>query len=40
MKEQLRLTDSACSDGDAGDAARRLAQVQDVLKAPHHPSQS
>ena len=40
MKEQLRLTASACSDGDARDAARRLAQVQDVLKAQHRPAQS
>jgi hypothetical protein len=40
MKEQLRLIASACSDGDADDAERRLAQVQDVLKGPRRPSQS
>jgi hypothetical protein len=40
LKAQLRLIARACSDGDAGAAARRLAEVQDVLKRHHRPSQS
>jgi hypothetical protein len=40
MKEQLQLIASACDDGHADDAARRLAQVLDVLKGRRRPSQS
>jgi hypothetical protein len=38
MKNQLRLIATACSDRDAEVAARRLAEVRDVLKGHHQPS--
>jgi hypothetical protein len=33
MKGQLRMIAKACADGDAVDAARRLAEVQELLNA-------
>jgi hypothetical protein len=36
MKGQLRLVAKACSNGDAADAARRLADVQRLLDDHHH----
>jgi hypothetical protein len=35
MKGQLRLIAKACADGDAADAARRLAEVQKLLNEHH-----
>jgi len=35
MKGQLRLIAKACADGDATDAARRLADVRELLKEHH-----
>jgi hypothetical protein len=35
MKGQLRLIAKACADGDATDAARRLSDVQELLKEHH-----
>jgi hypothetical protein len=39
MKGQLALIAKACTDGDAADAARRLAEVQQLLSV-HHRSLS
>jgi hypothetical protein len=39
MKGQLALVARACVDGDAADAARRLAEVQQLL-SEHHRSLS
>jgi hypothetical protein len=36
MTNQLRLIATACSDGDGEAAARRLAEVQDVLRGHPH----
>jgi hypothetical protein len=35
MKGQLRLVAKACADGDVADAARRLADVQELLQEHH-----
>ncbi len=35
MRRQLALVAKACIDGDADDAARRLAEVQQLLSAHH-----
>jgi hypothetical protein len=35
MKGQLQLIARACSDGDSADAARRLADVQQLLNEHH-----
>ena len=35
MKGQLRLVAKACADGDVADAARRLADVQELLQGHH-----
>jgi hypothetical protein len=35
MKGQLRLIAKACADGDATDAARLLADVQELLREHH-----
>jgi hypothetical protein len=35
MKGQLRLVAKACTDGDAVDAARRLADVEQLLNEHH-----
>jgi hypothetical protein len=35
MKSQLRLVAKACADGDVADAARRLADVQELLQEHH-----
>jgi len=36
MKGQLRLIATACADGNAPDASRRLAEVRQVLNEHHH----
>jgi len=36
MKQQLALVAQACVDGQVGDAARRLAEVQQMLVSHHH----
>jgi hypothetical protein len=35
MQGQLRMVARACTDGDAADAARRLADVQQLLNEHH-----
>ena len=40
MKGQLRLIATACADGNAPDASRRLAEVRQVLNEHHHESLS
>jgi hypothetical protein len=38
MKGQLRRVSGACTQGDAGDAKARLAQVQELLSEHHRAS--
>jgi hypothetical protein len=38
MKSQLRFIAKACADGAVDDAARRLAEVQELLKEHHRAS--